>query len=177
MDYIPKSDSEFNDWVKIYAAYININHLALGLTLAQNTALQAFFTTWETDYDAHVAEQATASSFVEKKDDSRKFLEENDKILFYVESPRKEISAYGEVVEISIGSPKVQWSKFGDISVFEKDDFWRFARTKRKILAIKMTNFKEIKPLNEQVLKDIIPPKLLSGSYIDMNTIKKLIGN
>lgn len=106
-----------------------------------------------------------------------KFLERNDKILFYVESPRKEISAYGEVVEISIGSPEVQWSKFGDISVFEKDDFWRFARTKRKILAIKMTDFKEIKPLNEQVLKDIIPPKLLSGSYIDMNTINKLIGN
>ena len=106
-----------------------------------------------------------------------KFLERNDKILFYVESPRKEISAYGEVVEICIGSPEVQWSKFGDISVFEKDDFWRFARTKRKILAIKMTDFKEIKPLNEQVLKDIIPPKLLSGSYIDMNTINKLIGN
>ena len=76
MTYIPDADSEFNDWAKVYAEYININHLALGLTVAQNTDLQALFTTWETDYDAHVAEQATASSLVEKKDDSRKFLEE-----------------------------------------------------------------------------------------------------
>jgi len=76
MDYIPKADPEFNDWAKIYAEYININHLALGLTAAQNTDLQALFTAWKTDYDAHIAEQATASSFVEKKDDSRKFLED-----------------------------------------------------------------------------------------------------
>ena len=77
MDYIPIPDSEFNDWIKIYAAYININHLALGLTAAQNTALQAFFTAWGTAYDAHIAEQATANSLTQQKDTARKDLEEN----------------------------------------------------------------------------------------------------
>ena len=77
MPYIPDADSAFNDWVKIYAAYININYLALCLTLDQNNALQAFFTAWTTDYDAHLAEQATASSLKEQKDIARKNLEEN----------------------------------------------------------------------------------------------------
>jgi len=76
MSYIPNADSEFNDWVKIFAEYINLNHLALGLTVEQNTDLQALLATWIADYDAHIAEQATATSFVEKKDDSRKFLED-----------------------------------------------------------------------------------------------------
>lgn len=106
-----------------------------------------------------------------------KFLKTNDIIVFYVESPRKEISAHGVVIEISINSPDIQWKKFSNDSVFEKDDFWRFARKKKEILAIRLTGFKEIEPLGEKAYKEIISPKLLSGSYIDMKTIKKLIGN
>ena len=77
MYYIPDADPEFNDWVKIFAEYIDVNHIALGLTLAQNTALQSLFTAWEADYDAHIAEQATASSLTQQKDTARKNLEEN----------------------------------------------------------------------------------------------------
>ena len=77
MGYIPIADSDFNDWVKIFAEYINTNFLALGLTLEQNTALQAFFTAWTTAYDAHLEEQATASSLVQQKDTARKNIEEN----------------------------------------------------------------------------------------------------
>jgi predicted transcriptional regulator/GNAT superfamily N-acetyltransferase len=106
-----------------------------------------------------------------------KTLKKNDKIIFYVESHRKEISAYGVVVDVSINSPDVQWKKFSKSSVFEKEDYWRFAMTKREILAIKIADFKEIKPLEYKALKEIISPKLLSGSYIDTKTIKKLIGN
>ena len=105
-----------------------------------------------------------------------KFLKSDDKIIFYVESPRKEISAFGVVTDVSIKSPEMQWSKFSKDSVFEKEEFWRFARTKREILAIELTDFKEIEPLDEKKLKELIPQKILSGSYIDMETIKKLIG-
>ncbi|MDO8725403.1 MAG: GNAT family N-acetyltransferase [Candidatus Methanoperedens sp.] len=106
-----------------------------------------------------------------------KFLKKNNKIIFYVESPRKEISAYGVIVDVSINSPEQQWDRFNKDSVFEKEDYWRFAMTKREILAIKIANFKEIKPLDYNALKQIISPKLLSGSYIDTMTFKKLIGD
>jgi predicted transcriptional regulator/GNAT superfamily N-acetyltransferase len=105
-----------------------------------------------------------------------KFLKSDDKIIFYVESPRKEISAFGVVTDVSVNSPEMQWSKFSKDSVFEKEEFWRFARTKREILAIGLTDFKEIEPLDEKKLKELIPQKILSGSYIGMETIKKLIG-
>jgi len=106
-----------------------------------------------------------------------KFLKNNDRVIFYVESPRKEISAHGVVIETSINSPDVQWAKFSNESVFEKDDFWKFAQTKKEILAIRLTDFKEIEPIGEKAFKEIISPKLLSGSYVDTKTIKKLIGN
>lgn len=106
-----------------------------------------------------------------------KFLKSDDKIIFYVESPRKEISAFGVVTDVSVNSPEMQWSEFSKDSVFGKEEFWRFARTKREILAIGLTDFKEIKPLDEKKLKELIPQKILSGSYIDMETIKKLIGD
>lgn len=106
-----------------------------------------------------------------------KYLKNNDRIIFYVESPRKEISAFGVVINISIDRPEMQWSKFKEESIFDEEEFFRFARTKREILAIKLTDFKEIKPIKEKNLKNIIPPKFLSGSYIDLETIKKLIGD
>jgi len=105
-----------------------------------------------------------------------KFLKENDKVIFYVESPRKEIAAFGIVVDVSVNTPETQWSKFCDESVFGEEEFWRFARTKREILAVKLTGFKEIPPLDEKTLKNIIPPKLLSGSYVGTKIINKLIG-
>ena len=74
MDYIPIADSAFKDWVKIFAEYINVNFVTLGLTVDQNTALQTFSAAWEAAYDAHVAEQATASSITQQKDAARKDL-------------------------------------------------------------------------------------------------------
>jgi predicted transcriptional regulator/GNAT superfamily N-acetyltransferase len=106
-----------------------------------------------------------------------KFLKSGDKIIFYVESPRKELSAFGVVTDVSINSPEMQWSKFSKDSIFEEGEFWRFARTKREILAIGLTDFKEIEPLDEKKLKELIPQKILSGSYIDMETIKKMMGD
>lgn len=103
-----------------------------------------------------------------------KFLKNSDQVIFYVESPRKEISAFGIVTEVSIDSPNIQWKTFGKESVFSEEDFWRFARTKREILAIKLTEFKMIEPIGEKKLKQIIPLKNLSGSYVGIDIIEKL---
>ena len=105
-----------------------------------------------------------------------KFLKENDKIIFYVESPRKEICAYGVVRDVSVNSAEKQWNQFKKESIFEEDEFWRFSKTKKRLLAIELTNFTKIKPVNEQAIKKIISPKYLSGSYIDAKTIEKLVG-
>lgn len=105
-----------------------------------------------------------------------KFLKENDKIIFYVESPRKEICAYGVVLKVSVNSAEKQWNQFKKESIFEEDEFWRFSKTKKRLLAIELTNFTQIKPVNEQAIKKIISPKYLSGSYIDAKTIEKLVG-
>ncbi|MCX9024999.1 MAG: GNAT family N-acetyltransferase [Candidatus Methanoperedens sp.] len=104
-----------------------------------------------------------------------KFLKKDDIIIFYVESPRKKISAFGVVIEVSIDNSKAQWDKFSEESIFAEEEFQRFAAMKRGILAIKLAEFREIEPIDEKKLKDIIPPKFLSGSYIDRKTIKKLI--
>jgi predicted transcriptional regulator/GNAT superfamily N-acetyltransferase len=104
-----------------------------------------------------------------------KFLKKDDKIFFYVESPRKEISAFGIVTDVSTNSPEIQWQKFSKESVFEEADFLRFAKTKRQILAIKLADFKTIIPIDENTLKKIIPQKYLSGSYIGKETIGDLI--
>jgi len=74
-DFIPKPDSDFNNWVINYSDYVRTNFAALGLTAGQNTALQALLTRWQTDYPAHIAGQATARSLTQKKDTTRDQLE------------------------------------------------------------------------------------------------------
>src|SRR5438309_1770241 len=61
-NYIPQADSLFNNWITNLAAYINTNFALLGLTSAQNTALQAQFTSWTTDYPAAISGQTTSAS-------------------------------------------------------------------------------------------------------------------
>lgn len=104
-----------------------------------------------------------------------KALKKGDSIVFYVESPRKEISAYGTVTSISIDKPEIQWKSFGKKSVFDKKDFIRFANSKREILAIEIKDFVEINPIEHNEIIKIVPAKLLSGGYIDKNTVDKLI--
>jgi len=104
-----------------------------------------------------------------------KYLKKGDTIIVYVESPRKEVSAYGIVSKVSIDNPKFQWEAFKDKSVFDEQDFWRFANSKREILAIEIKSFHEICPIRDEQLKSIIPSKMLSGSYIDNGMVEKLI--
>jgi len=73
-DYIPRSDADFNNWIKTYCEYVNTNFAALGLSVVQNTNLQALLTSWDADYPAHLTAQATAKSFAQKKDATRVLL-------------------------------------------------------------------------------------------------------
>ncbi|UGV39970.1 GNAT family N-acetyltransferase [Methanococcoides orientis] len=104
-----------------------------------------------------------------------KSLKQGDSIVFYVESPRKEISAYGIIKSTSIDKPEIQWESYGKRSVFDEKDFFRFANSKREILAIEIKSFTEIKPIGHKDIIQRIPAKLLSGAYIDKETLDKLI--
>jgi predicted transcriptional regulator/GNAT superfamily N-acetyltransferase len=104
-----------------------------------------------------------------------KFLKKDDFIIFYVESPRKEISSYGRIKSISIDKPEIQWESYGKRSVFDEKDFFRFANSKREIMAIEIKGFTEIKPIGHKEIIQLIPAKLLSGGYIDKDTLDKLI--
>lgn len=75
MDFIPSADSLFFNWVKIFAEFIDANFAALGLTTAQNTALQTILSKWLIDYPAHLSAQATATSLAQKKDSTRDDIE------------------------------------------------------------------------------------------------------
>ena len=81
MNYIPSTDTGFNEWIKSYAKYINENYKVLGLTEEQNKAIQDLYTAWKIDYKAHLEEKEIASSIVKKKDTSRKIVEEEARIL------------------------------------------------------------------------------------------------
>jgi hypothetical protein len=71
MDYISPNDPKFNEWVKNYADYIDVNFAALGLTLTQKTALIASVTRWKTDFTAYYEAQASAIAATQKKNASR----------------------------------------------------------------------------------------------------------
>lgn len=103
-----------------------------------------------------------------------KYLSKNDKIFFYVESPRKEIYAVATVTNATIETPERQWGRYGENSVFEEREYWRFARTKRGILAIELEKFREFTPIKEEELKKIIPQRFLSGAYVDDAIVSEL---
>ncbi len=76
MDYIPRADSDFNDWVKQYNEYVKVNFAALGLLIGDSTKLDTAFTKWETDYNSMLAAQAALNAAVQTKFAARDSLEE-----------------------------------------------------------------------------------------------------
>ena len=75
MDYIPAIESGFNDWVNKFAKYIKDNYRALGLTEAQNEALQSLFIEWKTIYDEYISIKKKANSIAKQKNEVRKNLD------------------------------------------------------------------------------------------------------
>jgi hypothetical protein len=74
-DFIPRQDSEFHNWVKQYSQYVDAHFAELGLTVAQNTALQTLLTEWNTNYPAHTAAQAAAQAAAQLKITTRENFE------------------------------------------------------------------------------------------------------
>ena len=55
MDYIPNQDTDFNNWVNTYSAFVAGNFASLGLTSTQNTDLQNSMSAWNSNYPAYLA--------------------------------------------------------------------------------------------------------------------------
>lgn len=75
-DYMPRADAAFDTWQANFITYASANTAALGLAAGDITPLTTAQTAWNTDYPAHVAAQAAASSAKEAKDASRTALED-----------------------------------------------------------------------------------------------------
>lgn len=76
-DYIPSPDADFNNWfINTFLPYVNTNFAALGLTMAQNTALQNLGTQWTADYNAHLNAQSSANAAAAAKDTTRGLAED-----------------------------------------------------------------------------------------------------
>ncbi|MBI5778361.1 MAG: hypothetical protein HZA49_02775 [Planctomycetes bacterium] len=71
MDYIPKTDAEFDEWLRNFSANIGPIGTALGLPAAQITAAVNAYPAWQVLYVAHQSAQDAARSAAEDKDAGR----------------------------------------------------------------------------------------------------------
>lgn len=70
-DYIPSSDSEFNNWQTHFINYLSAHVTELGLTAADLTPLTAAQSQWTSTFSALVAAQAAANSAIQNKNSAR----------------------------------------------------------------------------------------------------------
>lgn len=75
-DYIPSSDADFSSWLQNFISYANANLPTVGLAAADVTPLQDAVTNWDTAYANHLTSQASAQGARQKKDDTRKQVED-----------------------------------------------------------------------------------------------------
>ncbi len=106
---------------------------------------------------------------------SGKYLKKGHIIAFYATEPEKKISSLGKVESIKLGSPREIWDSVGKKTIFSKDEFFRFASIKQRILAIKLSKVWEISSIEGEKLDSIIPEKDRHGSYIDESTREKIL--
>lgn len=75
-DYVPAPDDEFDTFVRDkFAPYVATNHVALGLTPAENTALQTPTTSWGYAWVAFTNADAAFQAATLDKDNKRKIIE------------------------------------------------------------------------------------------------------
>jgi hypothetical protein len=73
---IPDGDSQFHAFLAVFGPWLAANFASLGLTAAQNTAIQDKITEWNAKYPAHQAAQQDAVVKTQEKDACRDALEE-----------------------------------------------------------------------------------------------------
>jgi len=106
-----------------------------------------------------------------------RFLEKGHTIAFYTTEPEKNVSVLGKVQSVKLGSPMTVWESISNNTVFSKDEFFRFASIKERVLAIELSELRQISPIEGEKLDKIIPLKDRSGSYIDEKTLERLLNS
>lgn len=104
-----------------------------------------------------------------------KFLKKGHIIVFYTTEPERNVTTLGKVESIKLGTPREIWGSVGQKTVFDKEEFFRFASIKQNILAIELSEVWEISPIEGNKLDNIIPKKNRSGSYVDEKTIEMIL--
>ena len=70
-DYIPRPDADYNAWIANFVTYANANLAGLGLVAADMTPVTTAQATWNTNFAANIAAQATAEGARANKDGAR----------------------------------------------------------------------------------------------------------
>jgi predicted transcriptional regulator len=105
-----------------------------------------------------------------------RFLQKGHIIVFYSTTPEKCVKAVAEVKSIKIDTPPAIWNLIKKRTAFsDETDYYGFVAQKQSILAIEIVNLREIHPILDTELDEIIPKKDRSGSYIDEKTLNKIL--
>ena len=70
--YIPRSDIEFDAWLKKFTAYVVAHATQLGISATEVSTLVAKTNGWKTRYGSHITAQTAAHGEKEMKDNERK---------------------------------------------------------------------------------------------------------
>ena len=71
MDYIPRTDAEFDEWLRNFAANVGPIATLLGIAPGFVTAVSTAYADWQLKYVAHQTAQNAARNAAENKDESR----------------------------------------------------------------------------------------------------------
>lgn len=74
-DYIPRSDSEFNDWFNNFNLVISADPISYGETVGTGAAVDTAFQDWQNAYNAHKNAQIAAQAALTDKDAKREAAE------------------------------------------------------------------------------------------------------
>lgn len=70
-DYIPRSDTAFDEWLEHFTAYVVVHSGAIGLSGEERNQIIAQNNSWDLHYDAHITAKAAARGAQEMKDNAR----------------------------------------------------------------------------------------------------------
>src|SRR3989339_1054932 len=71
MDYIPKTDAAFDEWLRIFRENVSVIATPLGVTPALITAVIDAYVAWQAAYVAHQTARNAAYAAAETKDEAR----------------------------------------------------------------------------------------------------------
>ncbi|QSZ66363.1 GNAT family N-acetyltransferase [Methanofollis aquaemaris] len=106
---------------------------------------------------------------------SGKSLKAGQTLVFYSTAPEKCVKALGKIRSVTVGTPDEIWNMYNQNLVLSKEEYFRFASIKQKILVIELNDVSEITSIKEDELDTIISKKDRSGSYIDEKTLNGII--